>query len=184
MRSEKTRRFAAEVSLLSGLGFTLLGAGVLIVSASGGPRLSAVPASLCVLLGTVFAFAAVRLHRRSRYLFFSALLIQIGLFLVVFAAGGIDAPLSKLWPVLSIFAGLALIPAGWHRYGAPQSRFIVPAIVFVLLGGVFLVFAFRLVPFSFKAFFLAWWPLLLLIAGVILTLVSLSAPGDPEERGP
>ena len=184
MRSLKTRKFAAEVSLLSGLSFTLLGAGVLIVSASGGPRLAAVPASLCVILGTFFAFAAVRLHKRSRYLFFAAFLIQIGLFLVLYAAGALDAPLHKMWPVLSVFAGIALIPAGWHRYGAPQSRYIVPSVVFVFLGAVFLVFAFRLVPFSFKTFILAWWPLLLVITGVILTLVSLSAPGDPEGRGP
>jgi hypothetical protein len=79
---------------------------------------------------------------------------------------------------------LSLIPAGWHRYGKATARFVVPSLAFVALGAVFLIFSFDLVPFSFKRFFLAWWPLLLVFAGIILTLVSFVAGGSSEESGP
>lgn len=184
MQKRIVRRLAAEAALLFGFSSTIMGFAVLLTMAGGGSRVAAVPASLFVIAGAVLAFGAVKLHRSSRYFFVAAFFMQIGVLLLLIASGALDAPISRLWPCLSIFAGLSLIPAGWHRYGKAAARFVVPSLAFVALGAVFLIFSFDLVPFSFKRFFLAWWPLLLVFAGIILTLVSFVAGGSSEESGP
>jgi hypothetical protein len=73
-----------------------------------------------------------------------------------------------------VFSGLALFPAGWHRYGAFRSHYVVPSLAFVMLGSVLLIFSFNMVPFSFAHFMLNWWPLIVVLAGLILVLIALS----------
>jgi hypothetical protein len=90
---------------------------------------------------------------------------------------------TKWWPVLSVFAGLALIPAGWHHYGRVRPRYVVPSTVFVILGCILLVFSLDIVSFSFKQFMLDWWPLLLALAGLILVLISVGTKGKSEDTG-
>jgi len=178
------RRLAAEASLFIGLSFTILGVGFLVVSAGGSPRTAAIPASLCMIAGAAMASIAVRLRRKPRYLFLAALLIQIGILLLLIASDLIVGSFLMLWPLVSIFVGIALIPSGWYRYRRLSSRYIVPMLGFFSLGFLLLIFSFDIVSFSFKRFFLDWWPLMLLLAGIILTLVSLSSRSKVEHDGP
>jgi cell division protein FtsW (lipid II flippase) len=76
---------------------------------------------------------------------------------------------------------MALIPAGWHHYGAFRSRYVVPAVAFVALGSALMIFSFRMVPFSFTRFVLDWWPLLVVLAGLTLVLVSLGTKNGAGE---
>jgi hypothetical protein len=98
----------------------------------------------------------------------------VGFFLFLSALRIIPVAFSKAWPLISVFSGLALFPAGWHRYGTLRSRYVVPSIAFVLLGCVLLIFSFGIVPFSFSQFIIQWWPLLVVLTGLILVLISLS----------
>jgi hypothetical protein len=86
--------------------------------------------------------------------------------------------------MLSVFAGLALFPAGWRRYGAIRSRYVVPSLAFVLLGCLLLIFSFDVVPFSFKQFMLKWWPFLGVLAGLVLVLIALGTQNNTEEPKP
>jgi hypothetical protein len=184
MRFRLTRKAAAGIALFCGFSFMMIGLAVFLASAVGRPRAGAVLAAVCVILGSLLAFAAVSLHRRSRYLFAASLVIQFGLLILLAALGLVQSPWTRWWPLAAVFSGTSLLPAGWHRFGRPRASFMVPAAGFLLLGGVFLIFSFRVVPQSFKAFFIAWWPLLLLLSGVVLTLASLSARGSGEPPGP
>jgi cytochrome c biogenesis protein CcdA len=86
----------------------------------------------------------------------------------------IPIKLTQSWPLSSVFTGLALIPAGWHHYGTLRKKYIVPSIAFILLGCALMVFSLHLVAFSLKQFVVDWWPLLTVLAGLTLILVSLS----------
>jgi hypothetical protein len=97
----------------------------------------------------------------------------VGFFLFLAALKIIPVTFSESWPLISVFSGIALFPAGWHRYGALQSRYVVPSIAFVVLGSVLLVFSFNIVPFSFSQFIMNWWPLLVVLTGLTLVLISL-----------
>jgi hypothetical protein len=50
---------------------------------------------------------------------------------------------------------------------------VVPSLAFVILGSVLLIFSFNIVPFSFSHFMIRWWPLLVVLTGLMLVLISL-----------
>jgi hypothetical protein len=185
MYSEFTRRIAARLAFIIGLLLILLGAVFLLGSLEGTSRVSVMAAFLFVILGCLCAGFAVKLNKRSTYLFVAAFSFMVGLFLFLSAIRIIPFSFAQAWPLLSIFSGLALLPAGWRRYGGFSSRFFVPACAFVALGCVLMVFSFDVVPFSFSHFILNWWPLLFVLCGLILILISLgtkSNPADPNKK--
>jgi hypothetical protein len=85
----------------------------------------------------------------------------------------IPLSLSRVWPLLSVFSGVALFPAGWSRYKTVRIQYLVPSAAFIILGSILLIFSLDIVNFSFVQFIRYWWPLLLLLGGLILVLISL-----------
>jgi len=151
----------------------VLGVSFLVGVLEGVSPISVFFAFLLVVAGALLAVFAVRLNKRPAYLFFASLFMMTGMFLFLSALGIIAIPFSRAWPLLSVFSGLALLPMGWRRYGALRKRYIVSSCSFVMLGCVLLVFSLRIVPFSFRSFIYGWWPLIILLGGLTLVLISL-----------
>jgi cell division protein FtsW (lipid II flippase) len=61
---------------------------------------------------------------------------------------------------------------------------VVPSVAFVFLGCFLMVFSFRMVPFSFKHFMVNWWPLLVVLMGLVLVLLALSTKNNGEAPRP
>ena len=173
MRSKRIRKFAANLVFYAGLFLMILGISFLIGSLEGTSRISVFFAFLLVLAGAFCAGLAIRLNKSTTYLFFASFLMMAGIFIFLSALGIISLPFSRAWPLLSVFCGLALLPAGWRRYGTLRTRYVVSSCAFVVLGCVLLVFSLKMVPFSFTQFVLAWWPLLFVLGGLTLVLISL-----------
>jgi hypothetical protein len=89
---------------------------------------------------------------------------------------------SKSWPLFSVFTGLALIPAGLRHYGEFRVKYMVPAGAFIILGAGLLVFSLDIVSFSLAQFVVAWWPLLIVLAGLILILCALATKHSGETK--
>ncbi|MDR1955436.1 MAG: hypothetical protein LBQ30_01115 [Treponema sp.] len=174
MVSLSIRRRAARLIFIIGLLLMFLGSAFLLGNIAGTSRISVLASFFFVILGSGCAVLAIKLNKRSLYLFFAAFFMLVGFFLFLSALRIIPVAFSKAWPLISVFSGLALFPAGWHRYGTLRSRYVVPSIAFVLLGCVLLIFSFGIVPFSFSQFIIQWWPLLVVLTGLILVLISLS----------
>jgi hypothetical protein len=178
-----SRRTVARFVFIIGLLLMLLGSGFLLGNLTGISRISVLTSFLVVIIGCLFAFLAIKLNKRVIYLFFAAFFLQLGFFLFLSALAILPLPVSKSWPLISVFCGIALFPAGWRRFGTLRAAYVVPSIAFVLLGSLFLIFSLDLVTFSFRQFMLNWWPLLIVLAGLVLVLVSLgtkSTAGDPK----
>jgi hypothetical protein len=139
-------------------------------------------AFLFIVIGSVFAVLAIKFNKRSLYLFFAAFFLLVGFFLFLSSLNIVPIVFREWWPLISVFAGLSLIPAGWHRYGAIKVRYVVPAIGFIVLGAALLIFSLHIVRFSFKQFMLNWWPLIIVLAGFTLVLISLSTGGSQVRR--
>jgi hypothetical protein len=150
----------------------LLGIGFLLGNLAGTSRISVLLAFLFVIIGLGCAVLAIKLNRRSTYLFFAAFFMLVGFFLFLSALKIIPAAFSQAWPLTAVFLGLALIPAGWHRYGVVKRHYVVPALAFIALGSALLVFSFNIVPFSFSHFVINWWPLLVALSGLMLALIA------------
>lgn len=160
----------------------VLGLTFLLGSLTGNSRFSVFLAFLFVIAGSFFAILAIKLNKQASYLFFAAFFLMVGFFVFLSALGIIPRSFFfRAWPLISVFSGLALLPAGWRYYGAFHSKFVVPSCFFVVLGLVLLIFSFKIVNFSFKYFILNWWPLLIVIIGIILVLVSLSARNGDQD---
>ncbi|MDR1949708.1 MAG: hypothetical protein LBQ38_09970 [Spirochaetaceae bacterium] len=178
------RRITARFVFFIGLLLMLLGSGFLLGMLADASRDSVLFAFLFVLLGSGFTGLAVWLNKRSLYLFFAAFFLLTGFFLFFLSLKIIPLNFSEVWPLLSVFAGFALLPAGWHRYGRIQSRYVVPAAAFIILGGVLLVFSLDVVSFSFAQFIKNWWPLLVALSGLFLVLLSLGSKNKTEDLRP
>jgi hypothetical protein len=185
MVSVFSRRIAAWFVFFVGLVLMLVGSAFLVVgSVADISTFSVFLAFFFVMAGIMCAVFAVRLNKRSTYLFFAAFFLMLGFYLFLSAMGIIPIDIFyQSWPLFAVFAGLALLPAGWRHYGAFRSRFVVPSAAFVVLGCLLLIFSFDIVTFSFKQFILNWWPLLLVLAGLLLVLLSIGAKNNSGDQG-
>lgn len=177
-----TRRTAARFIFIIGFFLMFLGTAFLIGSLIAVSQTSILISFLFVILGIGCAIFAIKLNKRSLYLFFAALFLQAGLFFFLFAMQIIPISLSQTWPLLSIFSGIALFPAGWHRYGVFRAQYVAPSVAFIILGSMLMVFSLDLVSFSLAQFVKNWWPLLVVLAGLTLILVSLSTKNTGESK--
>ena len=184
MLNTTNRRVIVQVVFVGGLLLMLLGSAFLLDTISGTSRLSVLLAFLFVIIGAVCAVLAVKLNKHSLYLFFATFFILVGFFLFLSSLRIVPMPLQHWWPLISVFAGLALLPSGWHAYGVVRIRYVVPSIAFVILGTALLIFSLDVVSFSFKQFILQWWPLVVALAGLILVLVSLGTKNKTEDKKP
>jgi hypothetical protein len=182
MRSEIARRILARLVFIFGLLLMVLGVAFLFGTLSQTSGMSVLFSFLIVVIGCLCAVFAIKLNKRPLYLFFASFFLMAGFFLFLSALRIIPVSLSKVWPLLSVFSGLALLPAGWRRYNRFRSNFVVPACAFVILGCVLMVFSLEMVPFSFMQFILNWWPLLFVLAGILLVLLSLGSRHSVENN--
>jgi hypothetical protein len=176
-----TRRTAARLVFIIGLFLMFLGSAFLLSSLAEKSQISILISFFFVILGVGCAVLAIKLHKRSLYLFFAAFFMLVGLFLFLSALSIIPFSFSQAWPLLSVFSGIALFPAGWRRYGSFRSRYVVPSIAFVALGSVLMIFSLDLVSFSFAHFMKNWWPLVVVLAGLTLVLISLGTNSNTGE---
>ena len=178
----KFRHVAAHIVFITGLLLMILGIAFLLGTMAGISRLSVFVSFLFVIIGALCAIFAIKLNKRTVYLFFASFFILIGSFLFLSTLQIIPFSLAQGWPLLSVFAGLALLPAGWRHYRTVSYRYLIPSLAFVALGCFLLIFSFKVAPFSFKRFIITWWPLLLVVTGIILVLLSLSSRGKSGNR--
>jgi hypothetical protein len=153
---------------------------VLLATLKGVPRTKPIPSTGFIGLGLFLGGLAVsrdkgrQTPRRSLLLFFSCFFLLAGFFFALELIELLPFHWTEFWPLLSVFAGLSLIPAGCQRYGRLRAIFFFPAVVFAALGCFLLFFSLDIVPFSFRQFMVDWWPLFLALFGIVLALVSLS----------
>ena len=182
MKSKFTRRITSGIVFSAGLFLMILGITFLLASTGRSSKMSVFFAFLLVVAGAICAVVAIRLSKRSIYLFFASLFLMAGIFILLSILGIIPLPVARAWPLLSVFSGLALLPVGWRRCGGFSKRYFVSSIAFVVLGGFLLVFSLRMVPISFRQFIYTYWPLLLIIGGITLALTSLVARSNSGEN--
>jgi hypothetical protein len=175
-----TRRFITQVVFYSGLLLMLLGTVILLGALIGVSRFSLLWSCLFLIIGGLFTVIATKISKRAVYLFSAFFFLLTGLFFFFSGLRVIPLSLSQGWPLFSIFAGLALVPAGWRHFKGIRIRYFIPALAFVMLGFVLLPFSFELVSFSFKRFMIDWWPLFMVLAGLVLVLLSL---GNRKKNG-
>jgi hypothetical protein len=175
-----TRRSVTRIVFYSGLLLMLLGAVAFLGVLTGVSPLSLFWSCLFLIIGGLFMVIATKISKRAIYLFFALFFLFTGLFFFFSGLRVIPLTLSQGWPLFSVFAGLALASAGWRHFREIRIRYFIPALAFMLLGFTLFPFSLDLVSFSFKRFMIDWWPLFVVLAGLVLVLLSL---GNNKKSG-
>jgi len=132
------------------------------------------PPFLVSVLSLVFSlllwYTAVLVGNRVRFYFAATFLFQVGILLLLLDLDLVSIPLPRTWPFLMLFVGLSFLFAGLVRYRKPTAIYLVLALTFCGLGGLFLLLSTGFVPGSLKTVLLEWFPLVLIAAGAGLIL--------------
>lgn len=125
----------------------------------------------CVSLGAVFFYLSL-VHIKKTAFFFLGLLFQlIGFLFILIDLELISYAFSQLWPVVLIFAGFCLFVTNFYKQSRILKQFLVPAVLLFCLGLVFLLFSLHLFNFTFSQFVVEWWPLFIVVMGIILVVL-------------
>ena len=188
IRSKLIRKTTARFIFIIGLFLMILGTTFLFGPMEGRSRLSLFIAFLLVVMGVFCAVFAIKLNKQTAYLFLATFFFLSGIFLLLLALDIIPLSLTEAWPLLSVISGASLLPLALRRRGGFKPSYFVSSCVFIILGLVMLFFSLNIVPITFRQFIQEWWPVLVILSGLILVLISLSVrkkinPGEEVKSG-
>jgi hypothetical protein len=154
--------------LVIGVAVLVVG-GVLLMANLGS---FALPAGLWPLpplaAGLVFLYLAYVRGRSSRYILPGMLLTLGSLFMIlVETVIGWDA-LERTWPAFMVITGLSLLAWGLRLKPRSRTAIIVPGLFIAALGLLLLPFSLQRHPGGLAAFVGRWWPLVLVVIGLVL----------------
>ena len=165
------------------IGAAALVAGAVLLMANLGSF--PVPAGLWPLpllaAGLVFLYLAYVRGRSSRYILPGMLLALGGLFfLLVETVIGWEA-LDRAWPAFMLITGLSLLAWGLRLKPKARTAIIVPGLFIAALGVLLFPFSLQRHPGSLAAFVGRWWPLVLVVIGLVL-LASFFSTRKPNRK--
>jgi len=123
-----------------------------------------------VLGGLVFLYLAYVRGRAARYVLPGMLLTLGGLFfLLVETVLGWGA-LARAWPGLMLVTGLSLFAWGMRLKPRARTAIVVPGLFIAALAVLLLPFSLQQQRGSLAAFVGRWWPLALVVIGLVLVV--------------
>ncbi len=140
----------------------------LVAYSSRATKVFALRPFFIILIGAICLYLGLAILKRGIYIFAGISATMIGSLSLLVEAHILPYRFSQIWPLAIIIFGLALLPAGIYYFRRPRSIYLFPAITMILLGAIFMLFSLDIVKISLAAFFIRWWPLLLLISGILL----------------
>lgn len=92
--------------------------------------------------------------------------------------------MKQLWPVLSIICGGSYFASGLIAHKKIHLSNAVFSLVMICMGIFFLLFSMHIITIPFRTFAARWWPLLLIVFGLLLIVVFVykQRTGDRENR--
>jgi uncharacterized membrane protein YoaK (UPF0700 family) len=118
-------------------------------------------------------FSAVRANPKNRYIFSGLFAFFCILAWSLIRSGLLPWGINQLWPVLVFFCGLSLLLAGLYHRKKPGLSYLVPAVVLMVLGPVFLLFSFHIIPYRLRSFMADHWFLVLFSLATVLVVLFL-----------
>lgn len=154
------------------IGVLTAAVGVVLLLATLGPL--ALPLGLwpvpVIAAGLAFLYLAYLRGKSARYVLPGMLLTLGGLFfLLLETVLGWDA-LGRAWPALMLVTGLSLVAWGMRLKPRARTAIVVPGAFMAALAVLLLPFSLQRQPGSLAAFVGRWWPLALVMIGLVLVV--------------
>ncbi len=153
--------------LIGGIFFVLFGAWLLLWTTGYLSVISIVlPVVLCCF-GGFLLYMVFGKEAHDIYLIPAVVSILLGIFLLAKKIIVPSGELARVWPLFMTAAGLAMALFAFRHHGSSRIKLLVPSASLILLSFIFLPFSLGLSRISFRKFVITWWPVLILLIGVL-----------------
>ncbi|MFP4510475.1 MAG: hypothetical protein ACLFNQ_10120 [Spirochaetaceae bacterium] len=156
-----------------GAGFSLLGFVLLMWTLGYLDQLTELWPLLPIVLGAVALVSGFNRDGTETTVFVGIFLTVGGTFFLLITTVGNVVDLSRIWPVFMTITGISLSVLSIRRNPGNRLFLLVPAVVMVLLSGVFFLFSLELVQRDFITVVTLWWPVLFVVIGVGMIVFQL-----------
>ncbi len=92
-----------------------------------------------------------------------------------------EESLPRIWPLFMLVTGVSLIPYGYRKKGSARTAIVIPGLFISLLALLFFPSSLRRTGGGFVAFVQQWWPMILMILGIVL-IVSFFSTRRPSNK--
>ena len=154
------------LNILLAAGVVLILAGLLLIS-----HFSA--GFGAVIFGAVIFYLAMTVIHWAVLFFLGLLVFCIGLCMTFVFTNVLPFGPEHLWPISLLLCGICLLLTCVFKHQKIRGVYLIPSLLIVLLGGVFLLFSFGVIKISLSSFVAKWGPLMLILAGAALVGVFL-----------
>jgi hypothetical protein len=138
-----------------------------------------------LLAGLVFLYRCIIKGIEAFYLISGLFLSLLGIFFLLINTVFPPGSLTQIWPTFMFITGISILPYGMQSSNSQRTKlaFIIPALAIIGLSLLFFPFSLGLINESFIDFALRWWPLLLILIGLILVITYfIHDPSDKSQR--
>ncbi|MBQ9207039.1 MAG: hypothetical protein IJ158_10050 [Treponema sp.] len=163
------------LNILLAAGVVLILAGLLLISHFSAGFGAEVPTGSIILMifGAVIFYLAMTVIHWAVLFFLGLLVFCIGLCMTFVFTNVLPFGPEHLWPISLLLCGICLLLTCVFKHQKIRGVYLIPSLLIVLLGGVFLLFSFGVIKISLSSFVAKWGPLVLILAGAALVGVFL-----------
>lgn len=158
------------LNIILAVGFLLILAGLLLISFFSSELIDDFPVLdvLIMILGAAIFYITLVWLKWASAFFAGLYLFACGLLFTFIDFNVVESGLNVLWPLFSIFGGICLILTCVFKHGKIRGVYLFPSLILVALGGIFLLFSFHVIRWSFVGFISKWFPAILIFLGAFL----------------
>lgn len=120
---------------------------------------------MSLLLGSVLAYISMAFSHKTYLLFIGVEISFCSCYALVLERGVFPLDFVTGWPLFVVLTGIVLIITCFYSHKKLTPKFLVPAIVLILLGGFFMLFSLDIITMSFSKFFSVAGPVVMIMAG-------------------
>ena len=160
--------------IILGTGIFLVVAGIamlLCIALKVEPNMLIVIPVGIIILGAICLFASYTRNKLVWRFFLGYFLTAAGFFSLVVSFSTLTPPMKKMWPIFVILCGVSYFVASFQCRKKLYASILVPTVGLIALGGMFLVFSLGIANVSFRYFVAQWWPVFVVLLGIILIIV-------------
>ncbi|MFW5786209.1 MAG: LiaI-LiaF-like domain-containing protein [bacterium] len=153
--------------------FILFGLILLLWTLGAVPEPAALWPIIPLIAGLGFLYLGLLRGKNESYVLVGMILALGGLFVLLTNTALSAVELERAWPVFMAIVGVSFLVYAVRAEGESRLTISVPAIALIVLAAAFLPFSLNLVDTDFERVVTTWWPVLLVLFGVILLIVHL-----------
>lgn len=174
---------AANCVLLAGLVLLILGLTIFLENLFINREIKILSCVINLAAGEICLFICFGFFKLPSLIFLGTFFIFNGILAFFSESPFFGLSFGKLWPFIIINTGLSLFPYQIAKFKKLKSNYLFPALLFITLGILFLLFSMKIIPVSFTNFIKTWWPLVFVFMGIMLivTFIMLKSGKNREK---